>query len=52
MKTKAWFVLLVLAVLSQAALAEIKLPALFGDHMVLQRDAAVPVWGTATAGAK
>lgn len=30
--------------------AEIKLPAIFADHMVLQRDAAVPVWGTATLG--
>ncbi|KAF0170403.1 MAG: sialate O-acetylesterase [Limisphaerales bacterium] len=27
-----------------------KLPAIFGDHMVLQRDTAVPVWGTAAAG--
>ncbi len=27
--------------------AEIALPAIFGDHMVLQRDVAVPVWGTA-----
>lgn len=26
-------------------------PALFGDHMVLQRDCRVPVWGTATPGA-
>ena len=27
------------------ALAEIKLPALFSDHMVLQRDQQVKVWG-------
>lgn len=26
-------------------------PALFGDHMVLQRDCRVPVWGTAAPGA-
>lgn len=26
------------------------LPALFGDHMVLQRDCRVPVWGTAAPG--
>lgn len=32
--------------------AELKLPGLFGDHMVLQRDQAVPVWGTAAPGAK
>jgi sialate O-acetylesterase len=30
-----------------AAAAEVSLPRLFGDHMVLQRDAAVPVWGNA-----
>ena len=32
--------------------AEVKLPALFSDHAVLQRDATVPVWGWATAGEK
>lgn len=26
--------------------------ALFGDNAVLQREAAVPIWGTATAGEK
>jgi sialate O-acetylesterase len=30
----------------------IKLAALFSDHMVLQRDIPVPVWGEATAGEK
>lgn len=29
---------------------EAKLPALFSDHMVLQRDMEVPVWGTASPG--
>ena len=28
--------------------AEVRLAALFGDHMVLQREAAVSAWGTAT----
>ena len=28
-------------------LADVRLPALFGDHMVLQRDTQVPVWGLA-----
>lgn len=28
------------------------LPSVFGDHMVLQRDMALPVWGRAAAGAK
>lgn len=32
------------------ARADVKLPALFSDHMVLQRDAAVPVWGKADPG--
>jgi len=27
--------------------AEVKLPGIFGDHMVLQRGTSVPVWGTA-----
>ncbi|MBI5774997.1 MAG: sialate O-acetylesterase [Verrucomicrobia bacterium] len=30
--------------------ADVKLPAIFGDHMVLQREAAVPVWGWAEPG--
>lgn len=29
------------------ALAEVRLPHIFGDHMVLQSGQAVPVWGTA-----
>jgi sialate O-acetylesterase len=30
--------------------ADVEMPALFGDHMVLQQDAALPVWGAADAG--
>ena len=30
--------------------AAIEMPAVFSDHMVLQRDIAVPVWGKATPG--
>ncbi|MBL9154467.1 MAG: hypothetical protein JNK37_18395 [Verrucomicrobiales bacterium] len=30
--------------------AELKLPAIVGDHMVLQRDLALPIWGWATPG--
>ena len=33
-----------------AALADVKMPAIFGDHMVLQQDLPVPVWGTADPG--
>src|SRR4051812_27693145 len=32
------------------ARADVKLPAIFGDHMVLQRGTKVPVWGTADPG--
>ena len=38
------------ALASIAARADIKLPAVFSDHMVLQSDAAVAVWGWADAG--
>ncbi|WP_146088812.1 sialate O-acetylesterase [Neolewinella xylanilytica] len=38
--------------LSAASLsAELRLPDVFTDHMVLQRDQPVPVWGKASAGA-
>jgi sialate O-acetylesterase len=36
----------------ERAEAAVHLPAVFGDHMVLQRDRAVPVWGKAAGGAK
>ncbi len=36
--------------LCQRAAAEVKLPALFSPHMVMQRDMSVPVWGWANAG--
>ena len=38
---------LVLACSSTTAPADVKLPAIFGDHMVVQRGAKVPIWGTA-----
>src|SRR5688572_27488851 len=31
-------------------LADVKMPAIFGDHMVLQSDLRVPFWGTADPG--
>ena len=33
-----------------AAFATLELPAIFSDHMVLQRDQAIPVWGKADPG--
>lgn len=49
MKTKfsIFSALLVFPLISHA---EVKLPAILTDHLVLQRDAAVPVWGWADAG--
>ena len=41
---------LLLAPLSALHAAELKLSALFADHMVLQRERAVPVWGWADVG--
>lgn len=43
---------LILVVLSHVTLqAEVKLPSIFSDNMVLQQQADVSFWGTATAGA-
>ncbi len=42
----------VLFALTFAARAEVKLPALFSDNMVLQRDKPVAVWGWASDGEK
>ena len=39
--------LLLLIWIASAASADVKLPGVFGDHMVLQRGVAVPVWGWA-----
>ena len=41
-----------LAPLGALSAAELKLAAVFADHMVLQRDMPVPVWGWASAGEK
>ncbi|HCE42046.1 MAG TPA: sialate O-acetylesterase [Lentisphaeria bacterium] len=35
---------------SWEACADVRMPAIFGDHMVLQRDIKIPVWGWADAG--
>jgi sialate O-acetylesterase len=52
MRSRHPFLLTLLAFVVGPALAhaDIELPPLVGDHMVLQRDAEVPVWGTAAAG--
>jgi sialate O-acetylesterase len=45
----AW---LLLACTGSLASADVKLPGVFAAHMVLQRDAALPVWGWAEPGEK
>ena len=45
-------VLVTLLAARACAFAEPRLPGFFGDHMVLQRDKAVPVWGWAEPGEK
>src|SRR5882724_6522415 len=37
---------------SISAKADVRLPAIFGDHMVLQQKAKLPVWGWASPGEK
>jgi sialate O-acetylesterase len=51
MRTNVSALALVLLCAGQAyVLADVKPASLFGDHMVLQRDMPVPVWGTAEQG--
>ena len=51
--TRILSVVVLAAVLcTSVALAEVRMPALFSDHMVLQRDIKVPVWGWAEPGEK
>lgn len=44
--------LIVIMLLTASAYADVSLPAAFSDHMVLQHNTAVPVWGTGDAGEK
>ena len=52
MKKKNWFALLALALTASAAWADVSLPKIFGDHMVLQQEAETPIWGKAEKGEK
>lgn len=49
---RCFVVLLMLVCAVDQSLAELKLPAMFSDSMVLQRDQPVKVWGWATGGAR
>ncbi len=44
------FFVLSLALFASAAVAEVQLPKVFGDHMVLQRETEAAIWGWASPG--
>ncbi|MFN6139673.1 MAG: hypothetical protein ACK480_14385 [Planctomycetota bacterium] len=48
MSSKAWVALLaILSINIHSARADVKVPAVFADHMVLQRDQPLKFWGWA-----
>ncbi len=49
---KSFITLIFFLLLSQYSIAEVRVPALFSDHMVLQHEIDVPVWGWADPGEK
>ncbi len=49
---RPYLISLALLATSSISMAEVRLPALFGDHMVLQRDSTVAIWGWAEPGEK
>ncbi len=51
-KTTAILLLIGAVALTSITYADIKLPAIFGDHMVLQQKSSVAVWGWADPGEK
>ncbi len=44
--------LALVALTASSGLADVRVPVIFSEHMVLQADIAAPVWGTADAGEK
>ena len=52
MKYSSRLIILTMFIASLPALADVSLPAIFADHMVLQRNTPLNVWGTANAGEK
>ncbi len=49
---KECYSLILLLIISIGASAAVRLPGIFGNHMVLQRDKPIPVWGWAQANEK
>jgi sialate O-acetylesterase len=52
MKHLNWLASLALLLSASVASADVTLPKIFGDHMVLQQETEVPVWGKAEKGEK
>src|SRR5687768_7773984 len=53
MKNRSWLCVVAstaLLVCAASLHAEVKLPSIIGEHMVLQRDREIPVWGWDTPG--
>ena len=50
MKSLKWHLVFLVVLAAQTAFAEVRLPHVFGSHMVLQRRQPVPVWGWADPG--
>ena len=48
--TRHFLLLLALSAITSFSQAQIRLPKVFGDNMVLQRQQPIPFWGTATPG--
>lgn len=52
MKIHTKMIIFLLLIIPQLALADVTLNALFSDHMVIQRETEIPVWGWAEVGEK
>ena len=52
MQTTRWIFAAIAALVCAHSRADVKVPVIFSDHMVLQRGMAVPVWGTAAPAEK
>ena len=52
MQRSALFGVLCFALVPSLVKADVRMPALFSDHMVIQRDTEAPVWGWAEPGEK
>lgn len=49
---KNFYILVLFLLFSSLCSSQVKLPKLVGDHMVLQRDVEIPIWGWAAVGEK